>query len=234
MPKSATLSHAELTELHEFLSVDYPKADPMSLTEAHGFLTAVISSPQPIGSDVWQSKILGGCPEFTSIDQAQRIVSLLLKLYHAIQTTLKRNELFEPLLLEEATQVSSQSEDWQLLAQWCQGYLLGVEIDPIWYQHDAMLARLLPISILAGKFDAADPVSASADTLATDIAYKMEYRQALPYHIHHIYDCWGSLRSSQTTAVFQTPLAACAQDRCGCGSGKLYGKCCGSMMPTVH
>lgn len=116
------LNETELAELDEFLLSEACDEDALSIDEAHGFLTALLVTPQPPAEAKWMSGVWGQ-PDFAGDNDRQRMTSLLHRLYNEIVSTLKARRDFEPLVIE----TEDQGEILEAYEGWCFGFMLGVE-----------------------------------------------------------------------------------------------------------
>jgi uncharacterized protein len=77
----------------------------MRPAEVDGFVTGIAVSPDMIPPSDWLPVIWGGSePEFTSIEEAGRVLSLILRHYSNIRLMLDRTpEAYQPVLLDSST-----------------------------------------------------------------------------------------------------------------------------------
>ncbi len=158
------LSDAELDELEGFLASDAVPQDCMDLEMLDGYLTAIVSGPEAIQPSewlpgVWSEGGRSASPAYSSSEQAQRIMGLVLRHMVGIQRTLSESPTrFRPLLYlpDEKTRGDKSPAE---AAAWCEGYMSGVKLrDEEWQPlYDAQDARdwIFPIEALA--FGEQDP-----------------------------------------------------------------------------
>jgi uncharacterized protein len=152
------LSDAELDELEGFLASDAVPQDCMDLEMLDGYLTAIVSGPEAIQPSewlpgVWSEGGRSASPAYSSSEQAQRIMGLVLRHMVGIQRTLSESPTrFRSLLYlpdDKARGDKSPAE----AAAWCEGYMAGVKLrDEEWQPlYDAQDARdwIFPIEALA-------------------------------------------------------------------------------------
>lgn len=116
------LNDAELGELDEFLLSDACEEDALSIDEAHGYLTALLVTPNPPTDEQWQVAIWGE-PAFVDDAQRQHMSSLLQRLYSEVAATLQARRDFEPLVIE----TEEEGDTLEAYEGWCFGFMLGVE-----------------------------------------------------------------------------------------------------------
>lgn len=152
------LQASELDELHRFL-VARAEAGALMLDAVHGLLTAIVVGPEPIPASEWLDHIIGEHGGFENEEQANRILSLLIRLYNSIVQELEGMS-YQPIfgevdLLHEDDDLGAEpadtepgSSDSVLSARgWCEGFSLGVDLrSGIWearMQGDPQLLDLL-------------------------------------------------------------------------------------------
>ena len=162
------LSDAELDQLETFLASDAVPEDCMDLEMLDGFLAAIVSGPESIQPSEWLPQVWsdGGrsaTPAYGNSEQAQQIMTLILRHMVGIQRTLAESPTrFRPLLyLPEEKKAGQKAADRQPPegTAWCEGYMAGVKLrDDEWQPlYDAEDARdwVFPIEALA--FGEQDP-----------------------------------------------------------------------------
>ena len=87
------LTDAELDELEAFLASDAVPQDCMDLEMLDGYLCAIVSGPEVVQPSellpgVWSEGGRAATPAYTSSDQAQRVMGLILRLVVGLQRTL--------------------------------------------------------------------------------------------------------------------------------------------------
>ena len=114
------LLRAEIDDLASHLA---STSGAMSLHEAHGFLTAIVSAPTSFQPSQWQRMMLGE-GGFASNEHAQRIFGLVMRFYNAVVITLEARKRITP----------GESDD----VAWCTGYLRCVRMDKVWMRTSVM------------------------------------------------------------------------------------------------
>ena len=98
------LSDADYDELEAFLGSNVVPQDCMDLEMLDGFLTAIVSGPELIQPSewlpvLWSDSQRSVTPVFQNNEQAERILSLVLRLQQSIRRTLAESPTrFKPLL----------------------------------------------------------------------------------------------------------------------------------------
>ena len=136
------LDAGELDELHNYL-VAHPAAEGLSLDGVHGLLSAVVAGPEPIPASEWLPHVVDQENGFDDADQANRILSLLVRLYNSVMQELEALT-YEPIFGE------FEDEDGNsVLAAlgWCEGFSIGIDLrSVVWesrMQNDPRLMDLL-------------------------------------------------------------------------------------------
>jgi len=110
--------------LEEFLESKACGEGPMTLSRAHGFLTAVVSGPQPFGPDEWV-RLICEAPVFDDSDQVQDLLGLSVRLHQWVERTLPEKGQFSPLL--EFVQRGDGALAYEA-QEWCQGYISAMAL----------------------------------------------------------------------------------------------------------
>ncbi|HVF62422.1 MAG TPA: YecA family protein [Casimicrobiaceae bacterium] len=166
------LTDAELDELEAFLASDAVPQDCMDLEMLDGYLAAIASGPETIQPSewlpgVWSEGGKSASPAYSSSEQAQRVMALMLRHMVGIERTLAETPTrFRPLLyLPDGEKATSRGEREKPsdrappeATAWCEGYMAGVKLrDDDWQPlYDAQDARdwIFPVEALAfGEHD---------------------------------------------------------------------------------
>ena len=161
------LTEAEYDTLEAFFGSNAVPQDCMDLEMLDGFLAAVVSGPDTIQPSewlpvVWSDSQRTVSPAFADNEQAERILSLILRLQNSIVRTLTDSPTrFKPLLYraEEGEahprgQKSAKGDAGPPEASaWCEGYMTGVLLrEELWgpiYSNEVTRDWMLPIEALA-------------------------------------------------------------------------------------
>jgi uncharacterized protein len=242
----------ELEQLHEFLSSPHDGASPMNLTECHGFLTAILSAPSLIMPSKWEPILLGGHPNFESIEQATNIIQLIGRFNNQISKELRESEYFEPVIFDNGSVVAYQKASLEMIAEWCDGYLKGSKLDPLWCSDEIGAASLFPFAVFARRVDLRGTKDTEGNIIEDDTLHKERIKKKLPSFIKDIFNRWLEHRknpqilsgSEDNDDVYDFGSAKNESIRnldkvgrnelCPCGSGKKYKKCCIETNRSVH
>ena len=118
------LTDAELDRLGDFLkSCKGGKA--MNLEELDGFFSALIAGPEPVMPSEYNREVFGGemseVVEFSSLDEAQEILNLMMRHWNKIASTLYKGEIHVPLIFED--------EKGELHGNdWARGFMRGMQM----------------------------------------------------------------------------------------------------------
>lgn len=209
------LSSAEFSELRDFLD---SVSSAMSLSKAEGFLTGVASAPETLMPSDWQPRILGE-HTFRSSDEAGRVFGLIVRLFNEILTGLNQDRAVRP----------SASLAEEEVSEWCRGYLEASRMDAVWRTDEHGQSALLPFAVLAGEFDLVGEEDVEGHLIEDPSEHIQKYRRSLSTWVLDFHKHWVAWRRD----AMQTPALPAGSrvgrnERCPCGSGRKYKKCCGA------
>lgn len=239
---SQALSEDELNELDDFLADEAIQESSMDLSALEGFLSAIAISPDPVLPSRWLPwawDMDGGKAEaiFEDDEQANRILSLIMRHYNAIiQTFTTDPESFGPIFW--------RGNQWGA-AEWCEGFLLGFQFNdeawallsvaqPKWFAPFMLLGTDEGLDITRSKGDAEHWMNEIEASLLKIQAYWKERRGTQNGGLVKDDSLIGEqVRSMQV--VRGIPKIG-RNDPCPCGSGEKFKKCCGAgdTPPTLH
>jgi uncharacterized protein len=199
----------------------------MRPAEVDGYLTGIAVSPDMILPSDWLPVIWGGGePEFTSIEEASRVLGLVLRHYSNIRLMLDRiPEAYLPVLLDSSTGPTI-AEDW------AKGFFAAVTLrGASWAallvpEHFGLIA---PIAVHWPNQEGLPLVTGSAERNA-----EIQERAVglLPAAVIAIDQFWKGRRNGALPVTRQAVSGSTAKvdrnDPCPCGSGKKYKRCCGT------
>ncbi len=209
----APLTPEELDRLAQFLETT---EGAMPMVQAHGLIAAMASTPSAtLGPSAWLGKVHGD-HEFASIEEAQELSLLITRLYNQIVDDLNKGYFNGPGELEDAR-------------LWCQGYLEGAGLDETWIGDGEGFSMMTPMGALAGELDDA----LGDDELADELL--VEHLEGLPDTVLKIHEYWNDWRRKTLMPTLKGVRAPAPEkkqkvgrnEKCPCGSGKKYKKCCG-------
>ena len=228
------LDEDELAELGRFLASDTVPKGCMDLSMLDGFLTALMVGPSVVPPSRWLPLVWGEPegPEFETIEQAQRITSLLLRHMNAIGKHLSEEpESFEPMFYTRAVDGNERT----IADEWCEGFLRGVEEVDFeswremvedeeggkWLAQVAVFATEEGWKVLDQLVEKAPDPDAFHERLVDRIAPA----------VRQIHAFWLERRKRAMEAIragaHRRKSEPGRNDPCPCGSGKKFKKCCG-------
>jgi uncharacterized protein len=218
----------DLDRLDQFL-MSKGMDEAMSVDELHGFLTAVLCTPELIPPSQWLAQVWGGEePAFSSLEEAQDIVGMIMRLNNDVAARLSMGE-FDPVFMEEM-----RGDGKMALAPfgWCFGFVQGMQLQPDAWRDETLNEFLMPIVILSESIEG-DP---SVNALLDDEEAIEEMTGMIPPAVAAIYEHQQKFFVTAPGGSGRTFKRSGAKvgrnDPCPCGSGKKYKKCCGSS--TLH
>jgi uncharacterized protein len=204
----------------------------MTLTELHGFFTAVLSSPVLVKPSQWLQYIFedeeGNQYCFENVEEFQEINELILKFYNSIISQFNKGGDYKIASFNKGKYIKISDASEEELEYWCSSYISGSYCGK--WANDEAIAMLLPFAVLAKKFDIDKPEKKAPED---PIAIKNQFKQELSNYIYMLYDHnneerltnsnkfkdFDQIKPSNTTKIGRN-------DFCPCGSGKKYKKCC--------
>ena len=182
----APLTQPELLRLERFLRSGDSGDGAMTLSHAHGFLTAIVSGPESFEAEEW-IRLIFDEPVFSDSGQVQDILGLIIRLHASIEAALPVPGRFLPIFEYEnpgGRGTAYRSE------QWCQGYISAMAL---W---SAPLTRMLQYT-LEPLFLIASPQSQAQRELQ-EVHYQ-ELCALLPPMAEAVYRHWhGNVRRDAT------------------------------------
>jgi len=213
----------DLDELEHFLAEKAPE-DSMLIDELHGFLAAVICSPQMVLPSQWTPHIWGGEePEFETMDQAQEVMGQIMRLNNDVAGRLADGD-FDPLFVEETLANGHTVLDPH---GWCEGFVRGMQLQPDAWRGEELNEALMPIIVLSDTIK-----DSKIDELLDDEEAVERLAEAIPEAVVSIFQHQRQHFGSPSQTVRRSTPKVGRNDPCPCGSGKKYKKCCGSA--TLH
>ncbi len=234
------LSDEELEELDQFLLSEAVSDEAMLLDTLDGYLTAIVIGPATILPSQWLPDIWGAgeddAPEYESMEQAQRILELVMRHMNGIIWTLQYDaDAFDPLL--DSMVYPGDQREYVEGEMWAHGFMQGIELcrqdwQPLFDDPSAMEA-LRPIRLLG-----ADELTETEEALTRWPAQREEFTEQLAGSVAAIYRFWLPRRQVQHASLVASTFRREGpkpgrNDPCPCGSGKKFKKCCGTAS-TLH
>jgi uncharacterized protein len=236
-PGMQGLSEAELDTLAEFLGQN-SNPDALTLEGMDGFFCALIASPESVPPHQYLPAIWGGdLPDesaFTSIEEANMHMSLIMRYWNSIIADLERESIHMPYIVEPGI-------DGIPGRAWAMGFMRGTRFAPsgwgdLWASETE--GQLLSIPLVAGEVDSHWP----KDLLTTE--KKDELLKWIIAGAGRAYRYFADARRESAEEMFEEPLddeddyypetivrsepKVGRNDPCPCGSRKKYKKCCGA------
>ena len=142
----------QLTRLQEFLDSDDLHEEALDYVAAHGYLTALSVSPEPVAEREWIDALFAEPPQYRDEAQHQDIEQALVQLKARIAQQLASDEDMElPCDLD-----LGEEPDLSDLRGWCIGFMEGVFLrEAAWFENaeDEVSELLLPIMVGSGLFE---------------------------------------------------------------------------------
>ena len=237
----------EIEELDDFmLSEDMPES-AMDVSMLDGFFAAIVLHPQLIMPReylpwVWDADEGRDEPAFASLDEANRILGLVMRHYNSVLAAIGQDN-FEPLFGILPQEDGSEFFDAE---GWCEGFMLGVSLfNEPWDAVFKHRPELVTPMVLLGTERGWEILEKSGDNKrATQEAY-----ESIAGAVALLYDHFREQREAATQERMAQPgtagmlneavdmsqarFRAGRNEPCPCGSGKKFKKCCGAT-PMLH
>jgi len=118
------LTQPELLRLERFLRSSDSGDGAMTLSHAHGFLTAIVSGPESFEAEEW-IRLIFDEPVFSDSAQVQDILGLIVRLHASIEAALPVPGRFLPIF--EYVETAGSSTQYRS-EQWCQGFISAMAL----------------------------------------------------------------------------------------------------------
>jgi yecA family protein len=223
-PHTETPPSRQWLRLAELLQAPhFDKALPM--TAMQGLFAALVSNPELILPSRWLPVALGS-PQYASQAEAEEVLRLVMALYNETLATLAALEDLEFIAYEVAPDADMDDPANDPLADWCDGYLMGVDLsEPTWEDAgdpEVVAELLLPFVVLSGRMR-----SGSQEGLPWTEEEGREMRagarEAFMDSVLDAYEYWRvpaePVRRAEPKVGRNVP--------CPCGSGKKFKHCHG-------
>ena len=229
-----------MTSLAAFLEDPARPAGTLSYHELQGFLFAVASAPELIRPSEWMPLVFGAAEaEYASLDEAQLVIGELMSLYNIVNAGVAGAAAALPADCNFRDNVLADLNEDAPIAQWSCGFMRGHQwLEKAWdaYVPDALdeefAATLLTLSFFASRniaeaFRKETAPDQSLEALATTV------RRVFPDAVAEYAHLGRSISRvlAEQTAAERAPRRSVKtgrNDRCPCGSGRKYKKCCGA------
>ena len=145
------LDDSEYDELESFLLALTSDEAVFNISEFDGFVTALVSAPEPVPPEEWMPVIWGGGrrpPRWEGEGGFERVAELMLRHLNMTRAMLENDpEQFEPWYMENEV----NGRVYPVVDDWCIGYMKAVMLRPDAWRVDEpeMVERLAPISLFS-------------------------------------------------------------------------------------
>jgi uncharacterized protein len=219
------LSETELDELDDFLS-SVQGGRAMNIEELDGFFSALIAGPDLVLPSEYWPKVFGreasGLTVFDTQEQAQDILTAMVRHWNTIARTLNQGEIYYPILVEDDDGVA-RGNDWAL------GFLRGVDMRRAswraFLEDDDQAGSIIPMFALAHENDPNPALRYESPTPEK----RDELIRYMIVGLVKIFEYFRDTRATDCDGAGPFARAAPTIDAsgpCPCGSGKKYEKCC--------
>lgn len=232
---SQPLTKVDCHYLDHFFKEKQPNELSLDLTKVHGLLTAVISAPTLIKPNEWTAMLLGEEPKFETLFEAEKVMGLIIRLYSQITRQLRGEAPLQLLLWDgqQSQDITTCSE--HLLASWCEGYLQGTMLDPLWGTDESAMAMLIPFAVLAKQQCQVNTGVQQSISVTDETEFIANYRIHLLEFVQDNYAYWYQEREAEVKHLkVVNKKRHVLMANCACGSGLSFEKCCYEASATLH
>lgn len=235
MIRPEKLSKRDYEKLAYFLEQGQ-SSDRMSITELHGFLSALIGVPRMVPPSEWFHYVFGqdGVGVETQADY-QEIMGLVLSFYNEVSDQLASRKAFTFPMYQDGKLTLHDQIPEVIEKTWCQAYMHAINVESVFCTEDIWL-RLFPIVVLSGDQSLIGEEDNEGNTITNDRDHLERYRNGLPEYVLTIYHLWEDARkyAAEHPEPIHREQKIGRNEPCPCKSGKKYKKCCGTEAPTYH
>lgn len=231
-PGIAPLSAEEVERLGALLAA---RGGPqtMSIPELDGFLTALIVGPDVVMPSEYLPVVWGAGhePEFESLEEAQELMSLLIRHWNGIIGELEEHGVYE-MLLDEPDERGVQGR------LWARGFMHGVRLRLAGWRElllDQNEGQLLAIALVAGEVDPEFPRDVLSPEKADELVVLMGAGVGRANrHFKAQRRAPAAAGRRRAEPVRRATAKVGRNEPCPCGSGRKYKQCCGSPGRGLH
>jgi len=215
----------DLDALDEYLESGRAPDDSMQLSKLDGFLTGIAIAPEFIAPNEWLPLVWGNTvPEFKSRHEADNILGLIMARQKEIVRDIK-DGIVEPIFMYEGATV--------LMSDWLDGFLWSMSLRKhLWAKMMETSARLvlLPIMEILGG----ERIFRESWTEKQRQSIKLAI-EALPDTVLAMSRYWelSDEEKRDFSRMISSQFQLRHKDPCPCGSGDVFGKCCGAVPRAV-
>jgi len=223
---STPLSHDEVDQLGDFLDA-LPSPDAMNVEQLDGFFCALLVGPDLVMASEYWPHVVGdagenAAPVFDSQAEAEVIMSLVVRHWNAINATLRANDVYSPIFVENDNNVALGND-------WASGFMHGVSLRRSSWQplldDESHASAILPMMALAHENDP-DPELRFASPTPEK---REQMLLMMTAGIVQLYRYFAPARNREAAAgqpfTRDQPKVG-RNELCLCGSGKKYKHCC--------
>ena len=188
----------------------------------------IVSHAAPREFGVWGG---GHEPEFESLEEAQELMSLLMRHWNGIVGELEEHGVYE-MLLDEPDERGVPGR------RWARGFMQGVHLRRQGWRElltDENEGQLLAIALVAGEVDSGFPREVLSPEKADELVVLMGAgvgRANRHFKAQRRVPATAGRRRAEPVRRATTKVGR--NDPCPCGSGRKYKQCCGASGRGLH
>jgi uncharacterized protein len=184
---------------------------------ATGFLAAVLSGPDLLPPSDWFNTFT---PEaaFADADEAKFVLAALLHLYQHVGQVLQ----------DDPASLVPDPGDVELMGEFCRGYYHGSTRHPSWARDQTASLRVVILGAIAGEMPLEDLEDPDGKPMSDEaIEEWLEHRSRdVGKIVRQLWEQWAPARRTAVRPANTKKPKTGPNEKCPCGSGKKYKKCC--------
>lgn len=216
------LDQDEIDWLQGFIESDAVPEGAMSVETLDGYFAALIAGPEVVLPSEYLPEIWDGDgPVYDSLEQAEHVMTLLMRHWNSIASRLGDRQPYAPLVANSTLRAQP----------WADGFMRGVSMRMgIWDQHltsnDMLNTFLGHILMLAVSIE---------ETAKEGVTHEKREKlvEDLPLAVLGVHLYWREHADGITKPTLRSSKVG-RNVPCPCGSGKKYKRCCGASGATLH
>jgi uncharacterized protein YecA (UPF0149 family) len=194
--------------------------DMMSFHRACGVFAAVASAPELRMPSEWLDLVKGD-HVFEGLAEVQRFTEGMMALYGEVVRS----------VTECGAHCCPPPEDHDAAREFCAGYVRIAISDSTWSRDARALAKLAPMSVLAGALTLEQLSELTHASVDDPVRWLQLAREELAVTVASLHGYWAEARTSaaarqQSVSQRRAAPKVGRNERCPCGSGRKFKKCC--------
>ena len=237
-------SSAQASNLSAFLNAPQRPDGTMSYCECTGFLFVVACAPEQIQPSEWLPVIFDDeSASYSSLEEAKEVLPSLLSLYNELNRQIQEADIQLPIGCDIRKNPLDNLEPDAPLSHWARGFIAGYDwLVELWDAYtpedlsEELGAQMMVLSFFASRDLAQaylEETKRKDNSLESMAAQMLDLFPDALNGFAHLGDSIQRVLREHSAELHQPARSdkIGRNERCPCGSGKKYKKCCGA---AVH